>query len=360
MKSWWFRLLAAGAFASPLMACAPPSISQIVLIANGVRSTVSGVRIDAHSGTILRAGDGLYYWYGEKYSCGFYWTDPTTPYCGVQVYRSRDLVGWEGPWPAFDASTPYWQNLCMHLASAPGNGCFRPKVVFNPKTRLYVLWLNTPETDDGYRVLTSRAPLGPFQLAARPELQDDGIPDWSGSPANNRDGDEGLFVDASGAGWVVWNRGGRLLEEALDDSLTTGRAAPLVIMNYPELMPHAGVESPSEFVHDGRYYIAMSLPRCPYCAGTNTAIERAPAPDGPWSFQGIVSAKSCGGQPDEVDSLGNGLLLWTSDQWQQDGIAGRAPRLNETLATQAWETLAFNGPEVTPITCRAQFRVTLN
>ncbi|HLZ95856.1 MAG TPA: family 43 glycosylhydrolase [Candidatus Dormibacteraeota bacterium] len=359
MKTRSLRLLVVVALACPLVACAPVATAgQLVLIANGVRNTVAGARIDAHSGTILRASDGRFYWYGERYGCGFYWNDPTSPYCGVQVYSSRDLVNWDGPWPAFNAGTGYWQDLCMHVASAPGNGCFRPKVVFNPRTRLYVLWLNTPETDDGYRVLTSHAPLGPFQLAARPELQDDGIPDWSGSP-NTRDGDEGLFVDPSGGGWVIWNRGGRMLEEALDDTFTTGRGVPQVIMNYPELKPYEGVESPSEFVHDRRYYIAMSLPRCPYCDGTNTAIEQAPGPDGPWSFQGTVSAKSCGGQPNEVDALGGGLLLWTSDQWLQGGVAGLAPRLNETLATQAWEPLGFRGSDVTPISCRPEFRLAL-
>src|SRR5579859_7612930 len=161
MKTRSLRLLVVVALACPLVACAPVATAgQLVLIANGVRNTVAGARIDAHSGTILRASDGRFYWYGERYGCGFYWNDPASPYCGVQVYSSRDLVNWDGPWPAFNAGTGYWQDLCMHVASAPGNGCFRPKVVFNPRTQLYVLWLNTPETDDGYRVLTSHAPRG--------------------------------------------------------------------------------------------------------------------------------------------------------------------------------------------------------
>ncbi|HET9780444.1 MAG TPA: family 43 glycosylhydrolase [Candidatus Dormibacteraeota bacterium] len=332
-----------------------PASALRILVDNGVRFTTSGSRVDVHSGTILRAQDGLFYWYGETYACGFRWTDPTTPYCGAQVYRSSDLTRWQGPWSLFDASTQLWQNLCMHEAGLAGNGCFRPKVVYNAATRLYVLWLNTPGfSGNGYRVLTSRRPTGPFVLAAKPDLEDENIPDWRGDH-HTQDGDEGLFVDANGTGWLVWNRGGRLLQEKLNSSYTSGDGTPAVIMNYPQRQPWAGVESPSEFMHDGWYYIAMSLPRCPYCVATGTAIEQAASPGGPWTYQGTVTDDSCAGQPNEVDEISPGVLLWTSDRWVRGGPAGMWPRLNETQATQAWETLKFNGLEVAPITCTAKF-----
>lgn len=326
-----------------------------LLVANGVRYADGGRPLDAHSGTILRGRDGYFYLYGETYACGFRWTDRTTPYCGVQVYRSADMSRWQGPWAAFDASTPFWQDLCMHQAAAPGGGCFRPKVVFNRRTQLYVLWLNTPGlAGDGYRVLASRSPTGPFALVAEPDLDDAGIPDWKGRP-NALNGDEGLFVDPSGAGWLVWNRGGRLLQERLNPAFTSGAGGPLTIMNYPEVTPWAGVEAPSEFEHAGTYYLAMSLPRCPYCTGTGTAIEMATAPGGPWTYQGVVSVRSCDGQPNEVDELAPGMLLWSSDQWVRGGAAGVWPRLNETMARQAWEPIAFDGSRVAPIACASSF-----
>jgi hypothetical protein len=336
-----------------------PATMVRIAVDNGVRFTTAGNRIDAHSGTILRARDGYFYWYGETYACGFYWTDPTTPYCGAQVYRSADLTRWRGPWPLFDASTPLWQNLCMHQSGAPGNGCFRPKVAYNPSTRQYVLWLNTGGFEgNGYRVLTSTSPTGPFALAGKPDLEDEGIPDWRGNHYT-QDGDEGLFVDPGGTGWLVWNRGGRLLQERLNNSYTSGDGVPAVIMNYPQLAPWAGVESPSEFEHAGRYYIAMSLPRCPYCVGTGTAIEQAPRPGGPWKYQGTVTYSSCDGQPNEVDRLGADVLLWTSDRWVRGGAAGSWPRLNETRATQAWEPIRFDGADVAPINCDASFALSV-
>jgi len=337
-------------------ACGPSQADVVtakpVTITNGVRYTTTGERIDAHSGTILRAEDGMFYWYGDAYSCGFYWTDPSTPYCGAQVYRSVDLARWSGPWRLFDATTQYWQQLCA------GSGCFRPKVVYNPSTKRYVLWLNTPDPDkNGYRVLTSSSPIGPFKLVGRPELHDGAIPDSLGN-AGARDGDEGLFVDHNGAAWLVWDRVGRLLLERLDSWFVSGTGTPTEILNYPEIMPNPGVESPSEFQHQGRYYIAMSLPRCGYCTGTGTAIEQAPAPGGPWTYQGIVSSASCGGQPNEVDQTEPSMLLWSSDQWQQGGSFGTPPRLNEALATQEWEPLTFTGSDVGTISCAASFGLT--
>jgi hypothetical protein len=332
-----------------------PQSLIIASIVNGVRYTTAGARIDAHSGTILRAADGLFYWYGETYGCGFHWQDPQTAYCGAQVYRSSDLVRWQGPWQLFDASTPLWQDTCMHQDGAPGSGCFRPKVVHNSATHLFILWLNTP---DGYRVFTSPGARGPFSLAARPNLQDAGIGDWRGNP-RAQDGDEGLFVDSRGAAWLVWSRGGRLLEERLDAAYTSGAGPPKTIGGFPQFAPWAGAEAPSMFEHGGRYYIAMSLPRCPYCTGATTAIERAPSPDGPWSYDGVVTWDSCGGQPNEVDQLAPGTLLWSSDQWLRDAEAGKWPRLNETLATQAWEPIQFQGAHVAPIDCGVRFTLSL-
>ena len=339
---------------------APPLPAQLTAsIVNGVRFTAAGEHIDAHSGTILRAGDGLFYWYGESYACGFYWTDARTPYCGAQVYRSADMTRWQGPWPLFDASTQMWQDLCMHQSAAPGNGCFRPKVVFNRATRLYVLWLNTPSSSgDGYRVLTSPRPTGPFTLTAKPSLHDGAIPDWRGNP-RTMDGDEGLFVDRDGVAWLVWSRGGRMLEERLDYSYTTGAGLPVTIGGFPQVGPWQGAEAPSMFEHRGQYYLAMSLPRCPYCTGAGTAIERAPSASGPWSYAGVVTWDSCGGQSNEVDQLGPGTLLWSSDQWVRDPSAGSWPRLNETSATQAWEVVRFQGLDVAPIDCALRYSLAL-
>ena len=337
----------------------PLPAPDVAWIVNGERTTIDGARIDAHSGTILHGDDGLFYWYGETYACGFHWTDAHSPYCGAQVYRSSDLVRWQGPWQLFDASTQLWQNLCMHQPAAPGKGCFRPKVVFNRSTHMYVLWLNTPSyTGDGYRVLTSASPTGPFTLAAKPNLRDAAVPDWRGNP-RTMDGDEGLFVDLEGTAWLVWSRGGRLLEERLDESYTSGAGQPVNIGGFPQLAPWQGAEAPSMFEHRGTYYVAMSLPRCPYCTAATTAIERSSTPAGPWRYAGVVSWDSCGGQTNEVDEVAPGTLLWSSDQWLRDPTAGVWPRLNETRATQAWEPLRFQGLDVAPIDCARRFAIDL-
>jgi hypothetical protein len=360
LKKIVLAVLAGCAVAFSTTAEGPPPAARVASIFNGVRTATSGHRIDAHSGTILRAQDGLFYWYGEAYACGFRWTDPASPYCGAQVYRSSDLVRWQGPWPLFDAAQPTWQELCMHQPGAPGNGCFRPKVAFNPRTHLYVLWLNVPGfAGDGFRVLTSPNPAGPFALIGKPALRDAAIPDWRGN-RHTQDGDESLFVNKNGDAWLVWSRGGRLLEERLDASFTTGAGAPTEIRGFPQLEPWQGAESPSMFEHDGRYFVAMSLPRCPYCTATGTAIERATSPGGPWTYDGVVTWDSCGGQPNEVDHIGGGTWLWSSDQWTREPSAGKFPRLNETLATQAWEPLSFVDGHVKPIDCGLRYSLRLS
>src|SRR5437868_2909982 len=109
-----------------------PESAETISVANGIRYTVAGAQVDAHSGTILRGQDNYFYWYGESYACGFHWTDPETPYCGAQVYRSSDMSRWQGPWPLFDASAAVWQDLCMHQFGAPRTACSRPNVASNP------------------------------------------------------------------------------------------------------------------------------------------------------------------------------------------------------------------------------------
>lgn len=169
-------------------------------------------------------------------------------------------------------------------------------MIYNRSTGLYVLWLNTPDPDqNGYRVLASSNPRGPFRLVGRPELHDLGIPDSQGNPGA-RDGDEGLFVDSNGIAWLVWDRVGRLLQERLSSSYTTGIGSPSEILNYPEILPDAGVESPSEFQYRGHYYIAVSLPRCGYCTGTGRPSSKRRLRVAP----GLTRASSQ--QPHAVDS----------------------------------------------------------
>jgi hypothetical protein len=115
-----------------------------------------GNAVDAHDGR-LRYFAGRYYWYGTAYRCGYaLWdldgTYPVAPgrhtFCGIAAYSSSDLMMWRDEGLLFDGSTPYWQAAC-------GTGCFSPLVLFDPRRRRYVLWVNAVNGQVNYRVLTS-------------------------------------------------------------------------------------------------------------------------------------------------------------------------------------------------------------
>src|SRR5580704_2181764 len=89
-----------------------------------------GVAINAHGGGIL-FHDGTYYWFGEHKVEG---TNGNTAQVGVHVYSSTNLYGWKDEGIALAVS----DNETSEIAK----GCIleRPKVIFNGKTKKFVMW----------------------------------------------------------------------------------------------------------------------------------------------------------------------------------------------------------------------------
>jgi Glycosyl hydrolases family 43 len=298
------------------------SVSPPFVITNGQpRSTVDGKVIDAHDGEIVKFG-GTYYLYGSAYACGFRLADPSSPFCGFNVYSSPDLASWTGPTVLLDPSA-YWQDLCMH-GSAPGGGCFRPHIRFNQQTQLYVLWVKVP---GGYRALTSLRPDGPFAVSASLPI--------SG-------GDMALFADTDGTGYLVYTSAGRIFEYRLTRDYLNVTGASQEVTGFPQVAPFYGAEAPSMFARNNQYYLVLSVPQCPYCYGTGSGYFTAPTPFGPWSYQGLISDWSCDGQPAAVSQLDD-TYLYQSDQWLQTP--------NEYAAHQFWEPLRFDGAKILPLKC---------
>jgi hypothetical protein len=239
-----------------------------------LRFDVDGNAIDAHDGEIQRFGD-TYYLYGTSYGCGFQWQTPGSPFCGFRVYSSSDLVSWTDRGPLFDATTDTWQQRC----DGSTYGCFRPHVVYNAKTRRYVLWINTYDVAVGYHVFTSRSPTGPFREEAIPRLAvNDDIP-----PGVNN-GDHDVFVDRDGTAYLAftdWRTSGELVVERLDRSYLSGTG------DFVRLGTR-NTEAPSLFRRGDRYYVTYSDPNCGYCQ-TGTSYVSAPSPMGPWSGSGAVA-----------------------------------------------------------------------
>jgi len=296
-----------------------------------------GNAIDAHDGEIAYF-DGTYYLYGTSYDCGFAWQNKKAPFCGFKTYSSKDMVNWTDCGFLFDAQTPVWQTRCN------GNtyGCFRPHVIFNNQTKLYVLWINVYDNRVGFRVFTSKNPTGPFAEAGEPTLAVNS--DMPAAGLNN--GDHDTFVDDDGTAYIAytdWRTKGTIVIEKLNADYLSGTGMHI------KAVTKGKTEAPGLFKRNGIYYVTYSDPNCGYCAGTGTSYRTAPSMLGPWSEGIKISDNSCGGQPSFVSTIKldhDTVFLYGSDLWNN---AAR----NEALANYYWAPLEFNADgSIKPMICK--------
>jgi hypothetical protein len=313
---------------------------------NGLQNTrfdSVAAAIDAHDGEIAYF-NGLYYLYGTSYGCGYQWETKGTPFCGFKAYTSTDLVNWTDQGFLFNAQTPTWQTRC----NGSTYGCYRPHVIYNQTSDLYVLWINAYDNQVGYHVFTSTSPIGPFTETAVPTLADTSNAAVGG--LNN--GDHCLFVDDDGTAYIAytdWLAGGAIMVEQLNAAYTSGTGAFVQVTA-------GSTEAPALMKRNGTYYILYSNPNCGYCAGTGTSYQTAASPLGPWSSGISISSNSCGGQPSFVSTLQLGsqvIFLYGSDLWNN----GNA---NEALANFYWAPLAFAADgSINPISCQDSVSVAI-
>ncbi|GAB3927944.1 family 43 glycosylhydrolase [Mucilaginibacter myungsuensis] len=306
------------------------------------RFNTVGDAVDAHDGEIALF-NGVYYLYGTSYDCGFEWQNKNAAFCGFKTYSSTDMVTWKDEGFLFDAQTPVWQKRCN------GNtyGCFRPHVVFNNKTNLYVLWVNVYDNVSGYRVFTATKPTGPFTEVAEPKLTVN-----AAAPAGAlNNGDHDTFIDDDGTAYLAftdWRSGGAIVIEKLSADYLTGTG------EVSQKVTATRTEAPGMFKRNGIYYVVYSDPNCGYCAGTGASYKTATSPLGPWSEGKKISDNSCGGQPSFVSTLklGSGtVFLFGSDLWNNAAK-------NEALANYYWAPLRFNDDgSIIPMDCNTPFKI---
>jgi len=118
----------------------------------------NGKHINAHGGGILFR-KGVYYWYGEFKVGG---EIGNTAQVGVSCYSSKDLYNWKDEGIVLKVNE-------TDTASNIAKGCIleRPKVIFNAKTKKFVMWFHLELKGKGYDaarsgVAVSNNPTGPF------------------------------------------------------------------------------------------------------------------------------------------------------------------------------------------------------
>lgn len=118
----------------------------------------NGVHINAHGGGILYFNK-TYYWYGEHKVEG---EIGNTAQVGVHIYSSKDLYNWHDEGIALKVDD-------VDSKSDIAKGCIleRPKVIYNKKTKKFVMWVHLELKGQGYYasrsgVAISDNPVGPF------------------------------------------------------------------------------------------------------------------------------------------------------------------------------------------------------
>jgi hypothetical protein len=100
-----------------------------------------GEHINAHGGGFLFY-DNKYFWFGEHKISG---KEGNKAMIGVRVYSSKDLYNWKNEGVALQVSNDLNSKLIK--------GCIieRPKVIYNKKTKKFVMWFHHELKDQGYK-----------------------------------------------------------------------------------------------------------------------------------------------------------------------------------------------------------------
>jgi len=265
-----------------------------------------------------------------NHTCGYLYNH------SVAVYRSRDLATFE--LLTLDA-----------FPAAPAGVRFRVKVVFNERSRLFVMWVRVVPLQGGaggrapdwtaetYAAGVSASPAGPFELRA-PAV----------AVRYGPGGDNTLFVDDDGEGYVAYTAhptGVRVSVERLTpDFLASTNASS-------GAFGPAHVEAPAMWKRGGVYYVAFG-PTCCYCIpGSDVDVYAANAPLGPYTRLGALAKRNqtgpagsgSGAQQSYIFATAGGELVWTGTRW------GSAPDGLFAHDLQTWLPLVWDDSVAPPV-----------
>lgn len=245
----------------------------------------NNIHINAHGGGILYQ-NGTYYWFGEHKTEG---EAGNLANVGVHCYSSKDLYHWidQGIALSVVANDP---------SSDIAKGCIleRPKVIFNPKTKKYVLWFHLEPKGGGYSgamsgIAVSDRVTGPYtylkalrpnagvwpinvldvhKSGRRPSPSEEQQFTGGSLPASpddlnilGRDKEKGqmardmnLFVDDDGKAYHIYSsEENSTLHIAELNTDYTGYSG-----KYARFFAGRFMEAPAMFKKDGNYYLIMS------------------------------------------------------------------------------------------------------
>ena len=251
----------------------------------------TGKPINAHGGGVLYHR-GSYYWYGENKD-GRTWLPESTKawdgsrvdVTGIHCYSSKDLFRWKDEGLVLK---PVSDNPAHDLH--PSKVCERPKVVFNPRTKKFVMWLHIDSED--YKA--ARAGVAVAEKATGPFIYIESV-----RPEGQESRDQTLFQDDDGTAYRIYSS---------ENNDTT-----YISLLTEDYLKHAGkfarvfekrrMEAPVVFKHAGKYWFIGSD-----CTGWNPNPARSAVADsiwGPWKELG----NPCRGPESEITYRGQSTFV---------------------------------------------------
>jgi hypothetical protein len=238
-----------------------------------------GNPIQAHGGGIL-VFSNVYYWYGEDRTPGIR--------SAVACYSSRNLLDWKREGVAL------WQtNLPRYYYGEP-TFVERPKVIFNPRTKKFVMWMHAEQTGYNYAcagIATSDTPIGPFAFlkTIRPITNDFGFSDDDATAQKKFGGtfrDMNLFVDDDGKAYVFYSSEGNwtMYVVRLNGDFTGPELPTIENKTWARILVRQMREGPAPFKWHGKYYLITSA-----CTGWKPNAANYSVADnilGPWKTFG--------------------------------------------------------------------------
>lgn len=311
--------------------------------------------INAHGGNIIKFGD-KYYWYGENRPYRGFTTE-----LGIGVYSSTDLINWKDEGIALSVSREKGHDI--------ERGCImeRPKVIYNEKTKKFVMLFHLELKGKGYEAARvafaeSDSPTGPFryirstrinagiwpfdmdkkQIAAAKKTDASKWKDWW-TPEWRKETEKGMylwrdmaggqmsrdmtvFIDDDGKAYHITSSQENLtllISELTDDYLDyTGK--------YVMVAPGGQNEAPCIFKRNGKYWLI-----CSGCTGWDPNEARMFSADniwGPWTqhrtpfvgktsgYRNMSAKKTFGAQGTYIYKIGE-KYIFMADIWNPQHLS---------------------------------------
>jgi hypothetical protein len=287
-------------------------IKKTAPVQAGLWRDTDGKFINAHGGGMLHH-QGIYYWFGEIKK-GKTWLVPgqswecyRVPAGGISCYSSKDLKSWKYEGVVLSATT---SNPESDLDTS--NVIERPKVIYNQKTKQFVLWMHIDHQDYSYAhagVAVSDKPTGPYRYLG------------SVKPNGHDSRDMTVFKDDDGTAYLIHS-------SESNNTMHINQLSPdylSVTDQYIRILEGKRREAPAMFKYAGKYYLVTS--DCTGWSPNPAAYAVSDSPLGEWKQQenpcvGPDAETTFSSQSTYVLPLdpAHGRFLFMADRWNKTNL----------------------------------------